>query len=216
VQLGIGSIPEAVAAGLGEAGLGDLRMVGMACDRFVNLFDTGALDPTRVVPDPAVNSVELMGTRLLLDFADRNPAVAVIPSTRCHDPRWLGTLPRFVSINSAVEIDLSGQVGSEMIGGRVVSTIGGSFDFFEGAHYSDGGLRILAMQSTTPDGRITKIVPQLAAGTAVTVPRHTVDYVVTEHGAARLAGKSLRERAEALIAVAAPDHRDALADSLRS
>ena len=215
VQLGIGSIPEAVAAGLAEAGLGRLRMVGMACDRFVNLFETGALARRDVVPDPAVASVELMGTRTLFDYADDNPAITVIPSTRCHDPRWLGTLPRFVSINTAVEIDLTGQVGSEMIGGRTVAAIGGSFDFFEGAHWSAGGLRIIALQSTTPDGRISKIVPQLAAGTAVTIPRHSVDAVVTEHGVARLAGLSLAERAEALIAIAAPDHRDALSDSFR-
>src|SRR5213079_3617493 len=102
--------------------------------------------------------------------------------TRCHDPRWLGAMPRFVSINTAVEIDLSGQVGSEMIGGQTVAAIGGSFDFFEGAHFSAGGLRVIALQSTTPDGRISKIDPQLAAGTAATIPRHTVDVVVTEHG----------------------------------
>jgi acetyl-CoA hydrolase len=164
-----------------------------------------------VVPDPAINAVELFGTRELLDFAHENPAVAVIPSTTCHNPRWLATIPRFVSINSAVEIDLTGQVGSEVIGGRVISGIGGSVDFFQGATWADGGVRVIAMQSTTPDGSISKIVPCLDAGTPVTVPRHAVDYVVTEHGVARLAGRSLRERAEALVAIADPRYRDELA-----
>lgn len=214
VQVGIGSIPEAVAMALADADLGPLRVVGMGCEGHVKLFETGGLPRNRVMPDPAVQAVELMGTRALLDFADDNPAIAVIPSSRCHDPLWLATLPRLVSINSAIEIDLSGQVGSEMINGQVISAIGGSFDFFEGAHWSPGGLRIIAMQAATANGKFSKIVPQLAAGTAVTIPRHTVDVVVTEHGVARLAGRPLRERAEALVAIADPAFRDELAASL--
>jgi 4-hydroxybutyrate CoA-transferase len=213
VQVGIGSIPEAVAVGLAEADLGPLGVVGMGCDGHLKLFETGALPRTRVMPDPAVQAVELMGTRTLLDFADDNPSIAMIPSTTCHDPQWLSRIPRLVSINSAIEIDLSGQVGSEMINGQMISAIGGSFDFFEGAHWSPGGLRIIAMQAATANGKFSKIVSQLSAGTAVTIPRHTVDVVVTEHGVAKLAGLSLRERAQALVAIADPAFRNELANS---
>jgi acyl-CoA hydrolase len=214
IQLGIGAIPESVAAALARADLGRLRMVGMGSDRVVDLFERDVLRPTDVYPDAALTAVELLGTRLLLDFAHDNPAVGVVPSTTCHDPQWLATLPRLVSVNSAIEMDLSGQVASESVSGRVISGIGGSVDFFEGAHWSEGGMRIIAMQSTTPDGSISKIVPRLAQGTPVTVPRHSVDLVVTEHGVTRLCGRTERERAEALIGLASPAHRDGLAASL--
>ena len=214
VQLGIGAVPEAIAAALGRADLGRLRLVGFASDFVVDLFEAGALDPAGVFPEAAVRTVEAMGSRRMLDFIDANPAVALIPSTTCHDPRWLGGLPRLVSINTAVEIDLSGQVAAETARGAVVAGVGGSFDFVEGAHFSSDGLRVIALQATTADGRTSKIVPRLAAGTPVNIPRHSVDVVVTEHGVARLAGRSERERAEALVAVAAPAFRDALADGL--
>jgi 4-hydroxybutyrate CoA-transferase len=209
VQLGIGAVPETVAASLGEADLGQIRIVGMGCDAMVDLIDRS---PTG--RRPVLQSVELMGTEVLMSAAHRNPRIEMIPSTQCHDPRWLASLDRLVSVNSAVEIDLGGQVASETIGGNVIAGIGGSFDFFEGAHLAAGGRRVVALQSTTPDGSISKIVPSLATGTPVTLPRHTVDFVVTEHGIARLAGRSLRERAEALIQVAAPAFRDELAESL--
>jgi 4-hydroxybutyrate CoA-transferase len=213
IQLGIGAIPEAVLAAVAEADIGPLRLVGLGSDGLVALWEGGVLE--RSPAAPAVTAVEMMGTRTLLDFAHDNPAVAMAASTTCHDPRWLATLPRLVSINSAVEVDLSGQVSSESVRGEVIAGIGGSLDFFEGAMGSPGGLRIIAMLSTTPDGSISKIVPDLAAGTPVTVPRHCVDLVITEHGVASLANKSIRERAEALIAIADPRHRDELVAAMK-
>ena len=212
LQVGIGEIPEALVAALPDAGLGPVRFVGMATDAMVDLFDDGTVDPRAVVPDPALATVELMGSRRLLDAADDHPAIGVYPSDRFHAPRHLAEIPRLVSLNSAIEVDLTGQCNAETIGTRQVSGVGGSMDFVEGAFTSDGGLRILALPSTTRDGTRTRIVSRLAHGAATTVPRHTTDLVVTEHGVADLRGRSTRERAAALIAVAHPDHRDELAD----
>ncbi len=214
LQLGIGAIPEALAAELEHATLGTVRFVGLATDGMVRLFDAGVLDRGAVVPDPAVAAAELMGTRVLLDFAHDNPAIGVYPSTSNHDSRALGSRANFVSINSAVEVDLTGQVGSETIAGEEAAAVGGSFDYFEAAYFSPGGLRVVALPSTADGNRVSRIVARLAAGTAVTIPRHTVDVVVTEHGVARLSGRSTRERAEQLLAVAHPDHRDRLAAEL--
>jgi len=114
-----------------------------------------------------------------------------------------------------VEIDLSGQVNSEVVAGRQIAGIGGSIDFIEAATHSTGGLRVIGLPSTTRDGRRSRIVPRLGANATVTIPRGMVDVVVTEHGIAQLDGKTLRQRAEALINVAAPQHRQALGDALR-
>ncbi|MGH9095749.1 MAG: acetyl-CoA hydrolase/transferase family protein [Acidimicrobiales bacterium] len=209
VQLGVGAVPEAVTLMLGQADLGRLRMVGMGSDHTVRLFDTGTLSPDDVYPEAAVLGVELLGSRVLLDHAHDNPAMAVVSSSTCHNPLWLAGRARLVSINSAVQVDLSGQVAAEAVGGRTLAGIGGSADFFEGAHHSAGGLRVVALESQTAAGA-SKIVADLAPGTPVSIPRHSVDVVVTEHGVAPLAGRSLTERADALIAIAAPHHRQAL------
>ncbi len=211
IQIGIGAIPESVVAALGGADLGRVRFAGMATDEMVELFEAGVLDGAAVDDDPAIISPELMGTARLMAWADRNPAVALFPSTVSHDAAHLGRTPRFVSINTAIEVDLSGQVNSEMVRGRQVSGIGGSLDFTDAASRSDGGLRVIALPSTTPDGRHSRIVAGIGAGAIVTVPRSMVDAVVTEYGVARLDGLSSRERVDALIAVAHPDHRDELA-----
>lgn len=211
LQFGIGAVPEAVTAALAGADLGRISVVGMGSDRLVPLFERGLL--TWVGAEPPVVAVELLGTPDLFELADDNPAVEVVSSTRCHDPRWLATRPRLVSVNSAVAIDLGGQVASDAAGQRVISGVGGSFDFFEGAQWSPGGLRVLALTSMTADGRHSRVVADLGPGASVTIPRHSVDVVVTEHGVARLAGRSLAERADALIAVADPSVRDSLAAS---
>lgn len=213
LQVGIGEIPEALVASLGDADLGPLRFVGMGTDEMVPLLESGAIDPDALVPDPGIATVELMGSRRLLDAADLHPAIGVYPSTRFHTPRHLLALDRLVSINSAVEIDLHGQVNAETVRGHQVSGVGGSIDFVEGAYGSDGGLRILALSSTTRDGRHSRIVPILPAGAAVTIPRALADVVVTEHGVADLRGRTLRERADALVAIAHPDLRDDLANA---
>ena len=127
-----------------------------------------------------------------------------------HDPAFVAQLDRFVAINSALEVDLTGQVTAESLGGRQVAGIGGQFDFVLGAGGSREGASIIALPATGRDGAVSRIVSRLAPGAAVTTPRFVADWVVTEQGAARLKGRSERERAAALIAVAHPAHRGAL------
>jgi 4-hydroxybutyrate CoA-transferase len=127
-----------------------------------------------------------------------------------HDVAALGRLPRFASINSTVEVDLQGQANGETIGPVQISGVGGSQDYVDAAARSRGGVSILALPSTTEDGRRSRIVAQLTPGSVVTTPRYSTDAVVTEYGIARLKGKSLRARAESLMAIAHPDFRPAL------
>jgi acyl-CoA hydrolase len=143
-----------------------------------------------------------------MEFADGNPAVGVYESSTAHAPALLGRGDRLVSINSAIEVDALGQVNAEQVRGRQVAGVGGSLDFVEAATHSRGGLRIIALPATTADGRTPRIVARLGKGVPVSLPRSMVDIVVTEYGVARLAGLSVRERAEALAAIAAPQHRD--------
>jgi len=138
--------------------------------------------------------------------------VAFEPTTKVHDIPFLSSIRRLVSINSAVEVDLWGQVNGEAVDGSQISGVGGSLDFIEAARYSEEGLSVIALRSTAR-GR-SRIVPRLALGTPVTIPRFAVDAVVTEHGVARLTGLSLEARAEALIEVASPPLRSELRDGL--
>jgi 4-hydroxybutyrate CoA-transferase len=210
LQLGIGAVPEALVTALGEQGMNDLRFTGMASDGMVDLAERGLLDRRSVRGYPPVSAPDLLGTSRLMQWADDNPSVGLYPSTVAQNPLELGTLDRLVSINSAVEVDLAGQVNSERIRGRQISGIGGSIDFIEGATHSPGGVRIIALPSATPDGKISRIVPRLGESSAVTIPSALVQIVVTEHGVARLEGRSTRERAEALAAIAAPQYQEQL------
>lgn len=211
LQLGIGAVTEAIVNVLAEEGVDRLRFVGMATDAMVDLFERGLLDGGR----QTIESPDLMGTQRLMRFAHENSVVGVFPSSVAHSPRRLAQYERLVSVNSAIEIDLSGQVNSEIVGGRQVAGIGGVLDFVEGATDSVGGMRIVALPSTTRDGMHSRIVPHLDSNATVTIPRAMVDVVVTEHGVARLAGMTVRQRGEALIEIAAPQHRPALSDALR-
>lgn len=210
LQLGIGQVPEAIADTLLRDRVASLRFVGLAIDRMVDLAETGLLDVTpREVPPIA--AVEVMGSEQLMRFVDDNPLVGVYPSTQGHDPGWLADhFSRIVSINSALEIDLLGQVNAEMIGGTQVSGVGGSADFVDAARASPEGLSIIALPSTTKAGTVSRIVERLDRDAVTTVPRHAYHAVVTEHGVADLRGLSVRERARALIDLAAPAHRDEL------
>ncbi|MFV8170407.1 acetyl-CoA hydrolase/transferase family protein [Mycolicibacterium peregrinum] len=208
LQIGIGSIPEAVVNRLGDAGLGEVRFTGMATDEMVELFESGVIPAAG--DQPSILSPELMGTRRLMRFADRNPALAVHPSSTAHNAAVLGRTPRLVSINTAIEVDINGQVNSEVLRGRQISGVGGSLDFVDAAGRSAGGLRVIALPSATPDGSHSRIVDAVAT---VTIPRSMVDAVVTEYGVARLDGRSVAERRQALIAIAHPQHREALASA---
>jgi acyl-CoA hydrolase len=207
LQIGIGGVPEELVRLLKDTDLGQLRFAGMATDDMVDLFEAGRLRATDVVPSPAVLSPDMMGGTRLLKFSDGNPAIGMYPSTVSHDPVALSQIPRFVSINTAIEIDLLGNVNSEVINGRQISGTGGSLDYVETATRSAGGLRIVAVPSTSSDGSISRIVPSLSS---VTIPRTMVDVIVTEFGSARLEGLSATERAEALVNIAHPSHRAAL------
>ena len=153
---------------------------------------------------------EAMGTRRLFDFLHENSLVNMEPSGFVHDPEIVAQNDRFVAINSALEVDLGGQVTAESLGPRQVAGIGGQFDFVLGASRSHGGAAIIALPSTGRDGSVSRIVPRLQAGAAVTSPRALADWVVTEHGAARLRGQGERGRAEALTAVAHPRFQEEL------
>ncbi len=154
-----------------------------------------------------------MGTARLMDWADQNSAIEMRSSRTIHDPVTLAGIPNLVSINSAVAVDLRGHAVAETVHGGVIAGVGGSVDFAEGAHLSQGGLRVLALKSTAKNG-VSTIVERHDPDDLVAVAHHGVDVVVTEHGAAWLRGRTLRERGEALVGIAAPEHQRRLRESL--
>jgi 4-hydroxybutyrate CoA-transferase len=210
LQIGIGAIPETLVRSLREADLGGIRFVGMATDEMVDLFQAGVLRDGDVVPTPAVLSPDMMGTEKLLEFSNDNAAIGMYPSAVSHDCAQLGLIDRFVSINTAVEVDLFGNVNSEVVAGRQISGPGGGLDYIDTATRSVGGLRIIALPSASSDGTVSRIVPRLSH---VTIPRSMVDVIVTEHGVARLDGLTTRERVEALIEIAHPDQQQTLREA---
>ena len=151
-----------------------------------------------------------LGTRRLYDFLDENTAVELWPVSYVNDPRRIAQEDGFVSINSTIAVDLLGQCASETVGGDYYSSSGGQADFARGAMYSAGGQGFVVLASTAKDDSISKIVSRLAPGDVVTTLKNTVDKVVTEWGVAELRGRSLRERARSLIAIAHPAHRERL------
>ncbi|MGE4239380.1 acetyl-CoA hydrolase/transferase family protein [Ramlibacter sp.] len=207
LQIGVGGIPSAVLTGLKRLGR-QVTLHSIITDEGVDLALAGGTCP--LVPGgPTIVAVETLGTQKCFDYIARNERVHMVPSTRMQNPMELGKLRGFCSINSCLEIDLLGQCGSEMLGGKQISGIGGSTDFMEGSWLSEGGFNVVALPSTTNKGH-SRIVPMLAGGTAVTLPRHAVHTVVTEYGIARLFNLSDRDRRDALISIAHPDHRAAL------
>jgi acyl-CoA hydrolase len=151
-----------------------------------------------------------LGSAALFERCGSDPRIRFEPTCFTHDIRTLAAIPRLVAVNSALEVDLFGQANAEFIDGRQVSGVGGLTDFLRGARLSDGGVPIVALNATAKGGSLSRIVPRLAAN-AVSVPRADMGVVVTEHGVADLRGLDLNGRAQALIAVAAPEHRDGLA-----
>lgn len=211
LQLGIGAIPDAVLLFLKDKK--DLGIHSeMISDGVVELIESGVITNAKKNLHPGKSVVSfLMGTKRLYDYADDNPAVAMYPVDYVNDPYVVGKNDHLVSINSCVQVDLMGQVAAESVGTTQISGIGGQIDFIRGAHLSRGGRAIIAIASTAGKGKISKIVPFLDQGAAVTTSRTDVDYVVTEYGIAHLRGRSLRERARALIAIAHPSFRGELA-----
>jgi acyl-CoA hydrolase len=206
IELGIGAIPEAVTRALGSKhGLGIHS--GTIGDGVAGLIDAGVVDNRHKEIDAGVTvALMLMGSRRLYDFADRNPAIAIRSPRYTHDALVLGNFRRFVAINAALEVDLTGQVNAETGGGRHIGIVGGQMDFVRAANRAPEGRSIIALASTNRDRQRSRIVARLADG-VVTTPRADADCIVTEHGIAELKGLTLAERARALIAVADPAFR---------
>ncbi|MCM2391885.1 acetyl-CoA hydrolase/transferase family protein [Streptomyces albipurpureus] len=208
VQLGIGSVPGAVAGLLTSHR--DLGLhSGVIGDAVVDLIESGAVTNTVKTVDHGVSVTGgLLGTRRLFDFAHHNDRLRVDPVSHTHDPNVLRRLPRFTAINSALEVDLTGQVSAEVAGSAYVGTIGGQVDFVRGALASPGGRSIIALPSRTTSGT-SRIVPRLSSG-IVTTGRAEADAIVTEYGVAELRGSPINERVRHMIEIAHPDDREAL------
>ncbi|SAL00656.1 acetyl-CoA hydrolase/transferase family protein [Caballeronia ptereochthonis] len=209
LELGIGTLPDLVLDALRDHR--DLGIhSGVLGDGVARLMELGIVNNARK-PMFRGTSVAglLMGSRRLLDFAHRNEAVLLAGPKLTHDIGMLRALRNFFAINGAIEIDLSGQVNAESVHGRYIGAVGGQVDFVRGANGCAEGRSIMLLQSTARNGTASRIVPRLADAT-VTTARSDVDVVVTEHGVAELRGKSLRERAAALAAIAHPDFREQL------
>ncbi|MGC3987402.1 MAG: acetyl-CoA hydrolase/transferase C-terminal domain-containing protein [Pseudorhodoferax sp.] len=207
LQVGIGAIPEAVASMLADRR--DLGVhSGVITDVVADLIEAGVVTNAYKGMDEGVAVAgALYGTRRLYNFAHRNAAVRLCPLRHTHGAAALARLRRLVSINSALEVDLSGQVNAEAVGADHMGAVGGQVDYVRAAAQAEDGLSIIAMSSVDKQGR-SKIVPSLSG--PVTTARSDVEIVATEHGIARLRGMSLDERARALVGIAAPEHRDAL------
>jgi 4-hydroxybutyrate CoA-transferase len=211
LQLGIGSIPDAVLQFLGDKK--DLGIhTEMFSDSAVELFEAGAitnkynnLNPGKFV------ACFLMGSRMLYDFVHDNPIVLMQPVDYTNNSAVAGKLENLISINSALQVDLHGQVCADTIGPRQFSGVGGQVDFVRAASLSPGGKSIIALPSTAKNDAISRIVARLDEGACVTTSRNDVHYIVTEYGVADLRGKTLRQRMESLIAIAHPNFRDHLA-----
>lgn len=210
LQLGIGAIPDAVLMFLkNKKNLGIHSE--MFSDGVVDLINAGVItNKCKQIDKGQCVATFLMGTKKLYDFVDNNPMVQMKPVDIVNDPRVICQNDNVVSINSCVEVDLMGQVCSESVGLKQISGVGGQVDFVRGANMSKGGRTIMAMPATAAKGTISKIVPLLAEGAAVTTSRCDVDYVVTEYGIAKLHGCTLKERARQLIHIAAPAFRESL------
>ncbi|MCD8117006.1 MAG: 4-hydroxybutyrate--acetyl-CoA CoA transferase [Oscillospiraceae bacterium] len=207
IQLGIGGMPDAVAERLMDRhDLGIYtEMLGSAMGR---LMECGAVNNSRkMFYRNRTIAAFAWGDQGLYDYINGNPMVELLPVHYVNDPFNIAKNDNMVSVNTALEIDLTGQICSETLLGKQYSGTGGAWDFAYGAFHAKNGRGIIALQSTAKSGTISRIVPQLTAGSVVSIPRNIVDMVVTEYGVAHLRGKSIRQRVEELIAVAHPDFR---------
>ena len=208
LQVGIGSVPEAVMSDLRSRR--DLGIhSGMLGDSVVDLVEAGAISNAYKEVDPGISVTgALIGTRRLFDFCHRNKSVRMHPLSHTHNFAVLSQLSRFVSLNSAVEVDLTGQVNAESAGGQYVGAVGGQVDYVRAAAASPGGHSIIALPSTAQNGAVSRIVARLSG--PVTTARSDVDVIITEFGAANLQGKTLSQRTRTLIEIAHPAHRESL------
>jgi acyl-CoA hydrolase len=208
IQTGVGAVPDAILRLLHDRK--DLGVhSGMLGDGLVDLFEAGVITNARKEIDTGVTiNGALIGTKRLYDFANRNAAIRMTPTSYTHDAGVLAQLSRLVTINSALEVDLTGQVNAEQSGAAYLGGTGGQVDFVRAGARSPGGAALMVLASTAKGGSISKIVPSLSG--PVTTARTEVDVIVTEFGAAKLKGRSLAERTRRLIAIAHPDFQEEL------
>lgn len=215
LQIGYGGIPDAVVMQLTDKH--DLGVhTEMLGDGILTLIEAGAVTNQRKnVNRGKVLATFALGSRKLYDFMHRNPAVELHPSDITNDPWLAGRNDNLIAINATMQIDLIGQCGSETLGWVPVSGTGGQSDFVRAANRSEGGKSFIVLPSTAKDGAVSRIVPTLTLGTHVSTSKNDINYVVTEYGVAQLRGKTARQRAEALIAIAHPDFRGELREQAR-
>ncbi len=210
LQLGIGSIPDAVLACLGQKK--DLGIhTEMFSDGVIDLVQAGVItNAKKTIDRDKLVATFLMGTQRLYDFVHENPQVWMQPADYTNNVLVTSDIEHLISINSALQVDLQGQVCADMIGPMQYSGVGGQVDFVRSAAASKGGRSIIALPSTAKNGTISRIVAQLDSGACVTTSRYDVDTIVTEYGVAELRGKTLKQRRAALIGLAHPKFREAL------
>jgi len=212
VQMGIGAIPDSVLKYLH-----DRKNLGvhteMFSDGIVKLVEEGIITGEEKTLHPGkIIAGFVLGTKQAYNFVDNNPIIEFHPQEYVNDPFVIAKNKKMVAINSAIEIDLTGQVCSDSIGTKFYSGIGGQVDFIRGAAHSEGGKAIIALPSTTKDGKVSRIVPTLKPGAGVVTSRGDVRFVVTEYGIAQLFGKTIQERAKELIKISHPKFRDELTE----
>jgi acyl-CoA hydrolase len=209
MQFGVGGTPDAVLAAL--ASKRDLGIhSGLIGDAVVDLVEAGVVTNARKPVDTGLTVTgAIVGTERLYRWADRNPTLLMRPVSYTHDPQVLSSFENFFAINAAIEVDLGGQINAETVNGAYIGAVGGQAAFARAGAAAPHGRSIIALASTAAGGAISRIVARLGDGVTST-PRADADLVVTEHGVADLRGATLRQRAERLIAIAAPSHREAL------
>ncbi len=210
LQMGIGAIPDAVLKYLK-----DRKNLGihteMFSDGIIELVEEGVINgEEKTLHHGKIIAGFVLGTKRSYDFLDNNPIIEFHPQEYVNDPFVIAQNKKMVAINSAIEVDLTGQVCSDSIGTKFYSGIGGQVDFIRGAAHSEGGKPIIALPSATKDLKISRIVPTLKPGAGVVTSRGDVHYIITEYGRANLFGKSVQERARALISISHPKFRDEL------
>lgn len=222
LSLGVGGVPFTVANMLAESDLKDLGChTGTISDAYLSMYRAGKLTNARKEFDRGLSTWNLaMGSKELYDWLEENPELFHPGDLDyVHSPERIGSMKNVISINGGVQLDLMGQENAESVGTRQLSGIGGQLDFLEGAYRSEGGKGFICLNSArkTKDGVLkSNIVPFIPGGSAVSAPRTMIQYVATEYGIAKLSGKTLRERAEAMIAIAHPDFRDELSEYARA
>jgi acyl-CoA hydrolase len=215
LQLGIGGMPNAVGKIIADSDLKDLGgHTEMLSDAYVDMLLSGRMTGQRKPFDKGrVAYTFALGSRRLYNFMDNNPAVSAYPASYTNDPRVIGQIDDFISINNALQVDLYSQINAESLGTTQVSGNGGMWDFVIGAQWSKNGKSFICLASTYKDSQgnlRSRVMPRLKEGSIVTIPRHQVDYVVTEFGAARMRAQSTWSRAERIIGLAHPDFRESL------